>query len=249
MARALQDPLANIRMLATDNTIGFNSGSDDDETNYNFQLQPVYALDRPDDARTNLILRAVVPIVGMEPGVQHPPLIPEPTPDSGSTWGLSDTNLQFFISPKTEGNWKWGAGPQVSIPTHTNERLEGPGWGAGLAGILVGNFTEQISFAAIGVHHLGENDFEVSGAHLMLYYNFKSVPGLTLAYNNMISYDWKGAGGNKWNVPIGATIGRTFVLDNGHGIDLGIGYYKLIEHPAGAPDNQLKFAITWIPPG
>ena len=65
----------------------------------------------------------------------------------------------------------------------------------------------------------------------------------------MISYDWKGANGNKWNVPLGATIGRTFVLGNGHGIDLGLGYYKLIEHPDGAPDSQIKIAITWIPPG
>ncbi|MEM8768916.1 MAG: hypothetical protein AAGE43_15830 [Pseudomonadota bacterium] len=40
MARALQDPLANIRMLATDNTISFNSGLDDGSTNYKFQLQP-----------------------------------------------------------------------------------------------------------------------------------------------------------------------------------------------------------------
>ena len=99
MARALQDPLANLRMLATDNTIGLNSGEDDGETNYNFQLQPVYSLDRPDDARTNLIARAVIPIIGIEPGAQHPPIIPEPAPDKGSQWGLSDTTLQLFISP------------------------------------------------------------------------------------------------------------------------------------------------------
>ena len=51
MARALQDPLESIKMLATDNTISFDAGEDEDDTVCNFQLQPVYALDRPDDAR------------------------------------------------------------------------------------------------------------------------------------------------------------------------------------------------------
>ena len=67
MARALQDPLGNTRMLATDNTIAFNSGEDEGDTNYNFQLQPVYSLDRPEGAKTNMILRAVVPISALNP--------------------------------------------------------------------------------------------------------------------------------------------------------------------------------------
>jgi hypothetical protein len=47
MARKLQDPLANIKAVMTDNTIGFNTG-DDDGTSYGFQIQPVYAIDLPD---------------------------------------------------------------------------------------------------------------------------------------------------------------------------------------------------------
>ena len=43
MARKLQNPLANIRALMTDNAIGFETG-DDEGTSYSFQLQPVYAL-------------------------------------------------------------------------------------------------------------------------------------------------------------------------------------------------------------
>jgi hypothetical protein len=78
-------------------------------------------------------------------------------------------------------------------------------------------------------------------------YNFKSVPGMTLSYNNMISFNWDADSGDEWNVPIGATLGRTFILGNGHGLDLGIGHYEMLEHPEAGPDNQLKFAITWIP--
>ncbi|MEH6552485.1 MAG: hypothetical protein V7744_21120 [Pseudomonadales bacterium] len=245
MARALQDPLASIKMLATDNTIGFNAGDDEGETNYNFQIQPVYSIPRNAEAKTNLIARAVVPIIGLEPGVVQPPIVPEPVPDSGSHWGLGDTTLQLFVSPKSEGNWKWGVGPQVSLATHTSDRTAGPGWGLGVAGVLVGSFTEQISFAAIALHHVGEDDFETTAVQPMLYYNFKSVPGMALSYNNMISYNWQADSGNQWNVPLGLTLSRTWALSGG-GLDLGLGYYKLIEHPEGAPDAQIKFAISWV---
>ncbi|MEH6552320.1 MAG: transporter [Pseudomonadales bacterium] len=204
MARALQDPLASIKMLATDNTIGFNSGDDEGETNYNFQIQPVYSIPRPALAKTNLIARAVIPIIGLEPGTVEPPIGPDPTPSSDSHWGLSDTTLQLYISPKSDNNWKWGLGPQISLPTHTSDRTKGPGWGLGVAGVLVGSFTEQISFAAIAMHHVGEEDnFETTAVQPMLFYNFKSVPGMALSYNNMISYNWQADSGNHWNVPWG----------------------------------------------
>lgn len=40
MARAPQDPLANIKMVVNDNTISFNEG----DTNFNLRLQPVYSV-------------------------------------------------------------------------------------------------------------------------------------------------------------------------------------------------------------
>ncbi|MCK4838518.1 MAG: hypothetical protein KAS94_06915, partial [Desulfobulbaceae bacterium] len=63
MARKLQDPLANIKAVMTDNTIGFNTG-DDDGTSYGFQFQPVYAIDVPDKGFT-FLPRAVIPITGL----------------------------------------------------------------------------------------------------------------------------------------------------------------------------------------
>ena len=124
MARKLQNPLANIRALMTDNAIGFDSGTTED-TSFVFQLQPVYAIDMPDKGFT-FIPRAVIPILGLEPGTDIPP-VGQPTPGTGSTWGLGDSVVQTFFAPHTESKWKWGAGPQVSIPTATDSALEGPG--------------------------------------------------------------------------------------------------------------------------
>ena len=102
MARKLQDPLANISAVMTDNDILFKTGlADVDETSYSFQIQPVQAFSF-DDAGFNLIARAVVPILGLAGTAQKPPGIGEPLPPADAlTWGLSDITTQFFFSPKT----------------------------------------------------------------------------------------------------------------------------------------------------
>jgi hypothetical protein len=89
LARKAQDPLADVRAIMTDNTIAY--GTADDETSYNFQIQPVYSI--PTDRGYNFIARAIVPIVGAPAGAGLPRLGPEPTPEEGTKWGLSDTNF------------------------------------------------------------------------------------------------------------------------------------------------------------
>ena len=69
MARKLQNPLANIKAIMTDNAIGFDTG-DDEGTSYGFQIQPVYAIDFPEQGFT-FIPRGVIPILGLEPGTNH----------------------------------------------------------------------------------------------------------------------------------------------------------------------------------
>ncbi len=244
MARALQDPLASIKMLATDNTISFDAGEDEDDTVYNFQLQPVYSIATE---KINYIPRAVIPIIGIEPGSVKPPLGPNPVPDEDSKWGLSDTIVQLFMSPVSDSDFKWGIGPQVSLETRTSDRVAGPGWGVGLAGIVVGSLSDNWSYAGIIMHHWGEeDDFESTTIQPMLYYNFDSVPGLALSYNNSMIYNHEAKSGDKWTVPLGVTLSRTWALKGGNGFDFGVGYYYLVESPEGAADNQLKLAFTWI---
>ena len=167
MARKLQNPLATIKAIMTDNVIGFNTGTDKG-TSYGFQLQPVYAIDLPNKGFT-LIPRAVIPIVGLEPGTDTP-ITGEngnPTPSgSNRAWGLGDTVLQFFFAPHTKAEWKWGVGPQVSIPTHTDNDLRGPDWGAGIAGVVVGYRAGQGNgCAGENVNGLGDVQVGPSAQH------------------------------------------------------------------------------------
>ncbi len=249
MARKLQNPLANIKALMTDNVIGFNTGSTED-TSFGFQLQPVYAIDIPDKGMT-LIPRAVIPIMGLEPGTKTPITGQDgqPIPGIESVWGVSDTILQLFIAPHLKSKWKWGVGPQISLPTHTEDQLKGPEWGAGLAGILVGNFTEQLSFAGIAANHWGfDGNFNSALIQPMLFYNWISVPGAYWAYNAVIAADWKAPSSDTWTVPLGVSIGRTFDMGGGNALDAMVGPYKNVVRPTGAADWTLRFQVNWMFP-
>jgi len=241
-ARKAQDPLGDVKALMTDNTIAFDGGPNED-TSYSFQLQPVYSLDTT--GKWNMILRGIVPIAGLEPGVVAPPIGPEPRPPTGSTWGISDSIVQMFFSPKSDSTWKWGVGPQVSLDTSTSERVAGPGWGYGAAGVIfggVGNF----ALGAVGMYHWGEDDFQVGTIQPIVLYNFPNSPGLYLGYNNAITYNPKATSGNKWQVPVGLTLGKSFLLGSGNGMDLSLGVYELSKRPDGGHDSQLKFGISYF---
>lgn len=241
MARKAQDPLGDVQAIMTDNTIAFNGGPDDDTT-FSFQFQPVYAIEN--QTRWNMIARAVIPVIGVEPGVVLPPIGPEPRPDTDNKWGIGDTILQYFFSPKSDATWKWGVGPQVSLKTHTGDRQAGPGNGAGVAAVIFGGVGNW-ALGAIGMQHWGENNYSVGTLQAIAMYNFESMPGTYLGYNNSITFNWEATSGNTTTVPLGATFGRTSLLANGDGLDLNVGAYWLAERPTDAPQWQLKFGISY----
>ncbi len=245
LARKAQDPLADTKAIMTDNTIGF--GTADHETAYGFQVQPVYSIptgDRP----YNLILRSVIPIVGAPVGAALPRLGDAPIQDRGTEWGLSDTFLQAFWSPKTDDGIKWGIGPQVSLRTRTSDRVGGPGWGGGISGVFFGAVGE-FSYGALINHHWGEENYNVTSFQPMIYYNLKAIPGAYVGYSNTTTYSWKAESGDRWQVPLGLVVGRTFPIGgNGHALDLNLGAYKLVAKPEGGADWQLKFGLSWFLP-
>lgn len=241
-ARKASDPLGDVKAIMTDNTIGFGAGEDGDDTFFGFQIQPVYAI--PGD-KMNMIARAVVPIVGLEPGVVAPPIGSEPRPEAGSTWGLSDSIVQYFFSPKSDGAWKWGLGPQVTLKTRTNERLAGPGWGGGLAGVIFGG-SGQWSYGAIGMQIWGEDGFSIFTLQPIVLYMLKSLPGAYIGYNNSMTYDWSAPSNNALTMPLGLTFGKAFVFNSGDFLDASVGAYPLVVRPDGAPSWQLKLGVSYF---
>lgn len=242
MARKAQDPLADVKAIMTDNTIAFDAGPDNDDTVYGFQIQPVYSIPAE---QMNMVLRAIVPIVGVDPGVVVPPIGPDGRPVRGDKWGFSDPIVQYFFSPQSDSAWKWGIGPQVSLKMRTSDRQAGPGWGAGVSGVLFGGVGNW-AFGAVAMQHWGDEDnFSVATVQPIIMYNFQSISGAWIGYNNAITYNWKASSGNKLMLPLGLTFGRTLLVGR-NGLDLSVGAYKVVERPEGAADWQLKFGISYF---
>ena len=75
-------------------------------------------------------------------------------------------------------------------------------------------------------------------------YNLELFGGSYVGYNNSITYDWSGSSGNRWQVPVGAIAGKTFLLDGGYALDVNLGGYGLVARPQGGADWQFKFGIS-----
>lgn len=245
MAKKMQDPLANIAAVMTDNDILFETG--DDETSYSFQLQPVKAWSF-DEQGFNFIARASIPYMGMAPESQKPN-VDDPLPAGGDhTWGFGDIVTQFYFSPKSEDPWKWGAGPIISWKTRTNDNLAGAGWGGGVSGVLVGNLSENVSSAFIANQLWGDGGFNTSSIQPMIFYNVPSMPGVTLQYNATTSYAWNASSGNEWTVPLGVGVSKMFDMGSGYGIETGIGYYNNMVKPDGAADWKINWTVNFLLP-
>ena len=233
--RKAQDPLADVRAIMTDNTIAV--GTAKDNTSYNFQVQPVYSIGLEDD--NNLILRGIVPVLGVYDGTYFPWI--GPTPVGGSyNWGISDIMMQAFYVPANDGGIKFGFGPQVSLKTRTDSVLAGPGWGAGAAVVAFG-FAGDYSYGGILGHHWGEDSFSLTTVQPIVMYNMELFGGSYIGYNNSITYDWNA---DQWTVPAGLVFGKTFLFDSGYALDANIGAYSIVEGPRGSADWQAKFGVS-----
>jgi hypothetical protein len=255
LAALLQDPLATLAAIGTDNRAFFRAGEDNDEA-FLTALQPVYSLPFEDQGFV-LIPRLNIPIISLKPGLDIPRLGDDGSINgsgNGRETGLSDMGVQLFGSPLgwDLNGWKLGAGPQFSFKTRTDKDLKGAGYGAGLSGVVAGGHGD-FSFAALIGHLWGfDGDFSTTAVQPMIYYNFPALPGAYAYYNNAIAYDWEGKGGSaqRWTVPIGMGLGNTFDLGGGYGLDIGAGYYyqPSFGRSKGGPEHQLQVMLTVIVP-
>ena len=243
MAAALQDPLANISAIMTENDIYVGTGTGQATTV--MLIEPVRAFPLE---KINLIPRGIFPIIGLAPEARIPPVAGSAPSDDSTRWELSDSVFQLYISPKTDSAWKWGIGPQVSLKTRTRSSHKGAGWGGGAVGVLVGGFGENVSAAFLVTHMEGEDDYSLTTLQPYIYYNFPNAPGLFVGYNAAITYDHNITSGDRWQLPLGVVVGRTTDLGGGWGLDLSLGAYDYPVKPDGGPDWSFKFGISLLLP-
>jgi hypothetical protein len=237
LARASQNPVANMISLPFQNNTNFNTGPYDRAQNI-LNIQPVVPLSL--NADWNIISRTIVPVISQ----------PNLFSDS-NTGGIGDITQSLFLSPVQPTNGViWGVGPVFTAPSAsetilgTGKTLFGP-----TAVVLV-----TPGHWVIGV--LANNQWSVAGdpyrkpVNTFLaqpFVNYNMEGGWFLTYSPVITADWLASSDQRWTVPIGGGIGRVFKAGD-QPINASLSAYYNVVRPDSAGDWQLRAQVAFLFP-
>jgi hypothetical protein len=122
LARAAQNPIASLISVPFQNNTNFGVGEFDRTSNI-LNVQPVIPV--PLSETLTLVNRTIIPISYQ----------PELAPGLDSAFGLGDINYTGFFVPTTTGNFTWGVGPSILLPTATDTVLGTGKWSVGPAAV------------------------------------------------------------------------------------------------------------------
>ncbi len=200
LAKAAQNPIANMISLPFQNNTNLNIGPNDETQNI-LNVQPVYPFSLNDD--WNVITRTIVPITSN----------PDVLTGKGRVNGIGDTTFTAFFSPKSS-EITWGVGPVLVMPTASNDVLGSDKWSAGLSAValampgrwVVGGVISNVwSFAGAG-----NNKINFFTLQPFINYNFDGGWYATTA--PIITANWEADSDHKWTVPLGGGFGKIFKI-------------------------------------
>lgn len=237
LAKAAQNPVANLVSVPFQNDTNFNYGAYN-RTQDILNIQPVVPFHLSPE--WNLITRTIVPLM-WQPGMQ---------PGQNTTFGLGDIQLSAFFSPAKPGGIIWGVGPIFQLPTHTDD-LGTRKWGIGpsVVGLRIdgpwvyGALVNQVwSFAgpdgASGINQFLMQPF--------VNYNFKE--GFYVTSGPIITANWKASGSNTWTVPLGGGVGKIFKIGGKLPLNLQAQAFYNVVNPDIGPDWQLRLQAAVLLP-
>jgi len=232
LSKQTQNPVANMYQVPLSYMGDFNSGVDKIFVS-TLNLKPVM----PFNLSKNLLLifRAIIPVIFM------------PAPVSKS--GLSDIQLQLYLSPKSKSKFIWGIGPLLSVPSGIPADMCSGKWTLGpnaavlvmLKHVVFGTLvTQRWSFAGDGSMP------DVNAMYVNPYVNYNFHKGWALGYSPEFYVDWTEAGSN-WNWPVGLVASKVFKIGK-QPFSANVSYYYNVIRPENYSDMYVKAGITLLIP-
>jgi hypothetical protein len=234
LARAAQNPVADMVSIPFQDNIGFGYGPGNKGTQNVLNIQPVIPLHVTED--WNVITRTILPIVS------------QPSFSGGAgTTGLGDLTITAFLSPAKPGGVIWGVGPVASFPTATSPFTGSQStWGLGPAAVALAMPGHWV----LGV--LVNQIWSVAGASasqmlIQYFVNYNFEGGWYLTTSPILTADWNAAAGQQWVVPFGAGGGKIFRIGklpfNGN----VSAYYNAVRPDVG-PEWTLRVQLALLLP-
>lgn len=226
LAQDLTNPIADLMTIPIQMTYENNIGIEDKGYKVQTNIQPVIPFDVSEN--WNLLTRTIVPVVKQD----------EIFPNSGSQFGLGDTSLSLFFSPKkvTDGVI-WGAGPILLLPTATDNLLGAKKWGVGPAGIVVammGPWTlGGLSNHVWSVAGDSSRD-DISNTFIQPFAAYTWPSAWTLSIQSESTYNWKS---EEWAVPMTAAVAKLVRFGKlPVSLQAGMGYW--VESSTNGPEGM-----------
>jgi hypothetical protein len=233
-----RNPFADYIKLPFEDDITFGQEPFDRRAN-SLEIQPVFPLSLTSDWL--LITRVVATAFTYQPS--------EGTP-GGGTSGLGDTTVSFFLSPARPGKLIWGLGPAILIPTATSDPLGAGKWGLGPSvGLLVEPEWGSVAVLIQNVWSVagGANRPPVNQLQLEPMFSYNLPRGWYLTSEPTITADWTQPTNQRWLVPIGGGVGRSFNFGK-QAVDSNLAAYWNAVRPTTqfSPKWQLSLQFTFL---
>lgn len=209
-----------------------------------YYVPAYYGLEDSDS--NQLLLRGVLPhkLLGWPQILRATvPIVTSPDEPLGSETGLGDINVIDLLLFKA-GPVEFGAGPQFTFPSATDDRLGTGKWQAGAAavviapqswGLLGGLVTYQHSFAGDD----DRADQSVLTAQPFIIYNLPQ--GFYLRSSGTWTFDLEQ---DTYYIPIGLGAGKVWVLKNGATLNLFAEPQYTVAHDGAAPQWQIFVGLN-----
>lgn len=240
LAKAAQNPIADMISLPLQNNTNFDTGPLDRTQNI-LNVQPVIPVNINDD--WNLITRTILPVIS------QPAFVDGQDRENG----IGDIQFSAFLSPKaTQGGWIWGAGGVAQLDTASDNRLGQGAWGLGPTAVALHLGQTWVYGALINNLWSISEDSDRSDVNQMLIqpfvnYNFPESPGRYLTFAPIITADWEADSGEKWTVPLGLGIGQIMQWGK-QPVNLQVSGYYNVERPDNAGRWQLRLQLQLLFP-
>jgi hypothetical protein len=233
LARAAQNPLANMISMPFMNSTNFGLGPDGDRTGNLLNIQPVIPFF---DGR--LITRTIFAI----------PTNPDYSESSGAKTGFGDILFSAFYAPKSK-KITWGIGPAISFPTG-GENFGSGKWAAGPSLVALAMPGKWVVGGLINNVWSFAGDEDKSDVNFMTFqpfinYNF---PEFYLTFSPIMTANWKADGDNRWTVPIGLGAGKLVKLGGKLPLNLNASYFYNVVSPANGPVWQIRVGAAVLLP-
>ena len=204
LAKAAQNPIANMISLPFQNNTNLNIGPNEQTQNI-LNIQPVWPFEINDE--WNFITRTIIPVIS-QPSILTPA-------DVGRTDGVGDTLFTGFFSPKDSGDITWGVGPALLIPTASRDDLGQDTWAGGIGAVALAMPGKWVVGALVSnIWSFGGGDADINLLTFQPFLNYNIADGWYVVSAPIISANWEADSDHKWTVPLGGGVGRIFKIGN-----------------------------------